>query len=266
MRRQLALSEAVQTGFDREFLPVSMSLAWLQAVPLIGRMLISITCLNVLFRLLLAYMLPLTDLPAGRPDLIACPECDQMLRDVAPPGSGGWVICSRCAAPLYRGGPNNLERALALVVTAIILLFVANLFPVIGMAFQGMITQTTVLGAAWQLWQMEMPFVAVLIVLTIVLVPALEALAIGWLVAHLWAGKRPPAFVAIFRALQLAHPWAMLEVFLLGVAVALVKLSHSADILPGPAIGAFAALMFVFAALTTTLDPRALWQSWEEAR
>jgi paraquat-inducible protein A len=243
-----------------------MGWRWPQAVRRIGSMLISISCLYVLSRLLPAYMPPLADLPAGQADFVACPECDQLLRDVAPPGSGGWVICSRCAAPLYRAGANNLERALALVVTAIILLLVANLFPVIGMEFQGMITQTTVVGAAWQLWQMEMPFVAVLIVVTIVLIPALEALAIGWLVVHLWAGRRPPGFIAIFRGLQLAQPWAMLEVFLLGILVSLVKLSHSADILPGVAIGAVAALMFVFAALTTTLDPRALWQSWEEAR
>jgi paraquat-inducible protein A len=247
------------------FLRVCVNLPWLQAVRLIGSMLISITCLNALPRPL-RYMPLLTDIPAGQVDLIACPECDQMLRDVEPPGAGGWVICSRCKAPLYRAGPKNLERALALVVTAIILLLVANLFPVIGMEFQGMITQTTILGAAWQLWQMEMQFVAVLIVLTIVLVPVLEALAIGWLVVHLWAGKRPPAFIAISRGLQLVEPWAMLEVFLLGILVALVKLSHSAEILPGPAIGAVAALMFVFAALTTTLDPRALWRSWEAAR
>lgn len=229
-------------------------------------MLISSPCFNALRRLPFATMPPLIELPAGTTELIACPECDQLLRDVAPAGAGGWIICPRCAAPLYRDGANNLERVLALAVTAIILLLVANIFPVIGMEFQGMITQTTVFGAAQQLWLMEMPFVAVLVILTIVLVPALEALAITWLVAHLWLGKRPPAFVAIFRTLQLAHPWAMLEVFLLGVLVALVKLSHSADILPGPAIGAFTALMFVFAALTTALDPRALWRSWEAAR
>lgn len=207
-----------------------------------------------------------SELPAAHPELLACPECDQLVRDVTPSGVGGWIICPRCAAPLYWDGPNNLERALALAVTAIILLLVANLFPVIGMEFQGLRVETTVLGAAWQLWRMEMPFVAVLVVLTIVLVPALEALGIAWLVAFLWAGRRPPAFVAIFRGLQLAHPWTMLEVFMLGVLVALVKLSHSADILPGLAIGAFTALMFVFAALASTLDQRALWQSWETAR
>ena len=54
------------------------------------------------------------------------------------------------------------------------MLLVANIFPVIGMEFQGLRVETTVLGAAWQLWRMEMPLVSVLVVLTIVLVPALE--------------------------------------------------------------------------------------------
>jgi paraquat-inducible protein A len=236
------------------------------AVPLIRRVLISTTYFAVSRYLLLLSMPASSELPAAHPELLACPECDQLVRDVTPSGVGGWIICPRCAAPLYRDGPNNLERALALAVTAIILLLVANLFPVIGMEFQGLRVETTVVGAARELWRMEMPFVAVLVVLTIVLVPALEALGIAWLVAFLWAGRRPPAFVAIFRGLQLAHPWTMLEVFMLGVLVALVKLSHSADILPGLAIGAFTALMFVFAALASTLDQRALWQSWEAAR
>ena len=59
--------------------------------------------------------------------------------------------------------------------------------------------------------------------------------------------------------MQTVRPWGMVEVFMLGVLVSLVKLAHLAGIVPGIALWAFAALMFVMAAIAAVLDPRDLW-------
>ena len=77
------------------------------------------------------------------------------------------------------------------------------------------------------------------------------------------------AFVLSLRrvtALRLAHPWAMIEVFILGILVSLVKLSNLAEVLIGPALWCFGTLMLVLAALATQLDEHALWQAWETGR
>ena len=57
----------------------------------------------------------------------------------------------------------------------------------------------------------------------------------------------------------------MVEVFILGVLVSLVKLSHLADVLLGPAIWCFGGLMLLLAALASLLDAHTLWQAWEGA-
>ena len=92
--------------------------------------------------------------------------------------------------------------------------------------------------------------------------------------AKVYVAARDPASAAHLvaeapdrvTALRLAHPWAMIEVFILGILVSLVKLSNLAEVLIGPALWCFGALMLVLAALATQLDEHALWQAWETGR
>lgn len=197
--------------------------------------------------------------------LIACHECDLLLQESDASAAPGTVTCPRCGADLYGVGPDNLQTMLALTITALILLLLANLFPIVGLNIQGHQVETTVFGAARQLWRDDMPIVGGLLFATTALIPLIELSALSWLLLPLCFGHRPAAFVLIFRSLQLAHPWAMVEVFILGVLVSLVKLSHLADVLPGPAIWCFGALMLVLTALSSALDHHALWRAWEEA-
>ena len=197
--------------------------------------------------------------------MTACPECDLLLRELTVPVGAGTVRCPRCGAVLYRVSRDALERSLALTCAALLLLLIGNLFPLVGLNIQGHHVETTVLGAARQLWRDDMPLISLVLLATTVLMPLIELGALVWLLLPLRSGRRPPGFIALFRALQLAHPWAMVEVFILGVLVSLVKLSHLADVLPGPAIWCFGALMLVLTALSSLFDSRALWQAWEAA-
>jgi paraquat-inducible protein A len=166
---------------------------------------------------------------------------------------------------LVRADHESLEHTLALACAALILLVIANLYPLVGLNIQGQQVETTVIGAARQLWHEDMPAVSIMLLTTTVLVPLLELCVLIWLVLPLRMGRRPRGFVMLFRALRLAHPWAMVEVFILGVLVALVKLSHLADVLPGMAIWCFGLLMLILTALSVTFNSHLLWETWEEA-
>lgn len=204
---------------------------------------------------------------AGDGGLTVCHECDLLVR--APAGmeaSGFTALCPRCGAFLHRRHRNSLENSLALVLAALVLLVAGNAFPIVGLELQGQRIETTVIRAAAGLWQEGMRAVAALVLLTTTLLPALELGILLWIVLPLRIGRRPPGFVALFRALRLAHPWAMVEVFIVGVLVALVKLANIAEVLPGAAAWCFGGLMLLLAALTVVIEPRDLWQTWEEAR
>lgn len=199
---------------------------------------------------------------------IACHDCDLLLAE-APPAAGkkGYsVICPRCGASLYRVRPNSLENALALTIAALILLATGNAFPLVGLDLPGGRVETSVVGAAVALWREGMPLLALLVFVTTTMLPFIELAVILWLVVPLAGGRRPPGFGRLFRWLKRSHPWAMVEVFILGLLVALVKLSHLAQVLPGPAAGCFGLLMLLLATLTALIDTREFWRLWEMAR
>ena len=199
--------------------------------------------------------------------LTVCLECDLLIgKSTRKKASHYSALCPRCGALLFRHSHHSLENTLALACACLVLLVVANTFPIVGLNIQGQRVDATVIGAAIQLWQADMPAVSLLVLATTTVTPLLEMAGVIWLVLPLMYGRRPLGFAWVLRTLQVAHPWAMVEVFVLGILVALVKLSHLADVLPGPAMLCFGALMLLLTSISTTLEPRDLWQAWEDAR
>ncbi len=190
--------------------------------------------------------------------VIACHECDLLQREVSlPPGRG--ARCVRCGAQLFRSHHKSLDRSLAFTLAAAVAFIVANAFPIVGMEFQGMRNDATLLGAVHALWSREMFPVAILVFLTTFLVPAVEIGVMSHLFLSLKLNRRPAGFTVIMRILQCVNPWGMTEVFMLGVLVALVKLTHLASVIPGIAIWSFGILTLLFAAAASTYDIRDIW-------
>ena len=155
---------------------------------------------------------------------------------------------------LLKSGPRALEHALALSLAALVLLVIANAWPLIELDFRGDLTEATLASAALSLYQEGQPLLAVLVLLTVVAVPVLEILALLWLLVPLALRRRPPAMEAVFRVLRGMEPWGMLEVFTLGVLVTVVKLSGSANVIAGPALFALFAAIFVVAWVTSEME------------
>ncbi len=190
--------------------------------------------------------------------MIACHECDLLQREVPLP-RGGIVRCRRCGAEQYRSHPHSFERMLAFTLGAIALFAMANAFPIVGLKLEGQVIETTLFHTVRTLYNEDMKSLAALVFATTILMPALELAAMAYLLVPLKLGRAPRHFALVFRALQAVGPWGMVEVLMLGVLVALVKLLHLATVVTGIALWALAALMLLYAAIAATFDPRELW-------
>jgi paraquat-inducible protein A len=197
--------------------------------------------------------------------LVTCPFCDLLQREVAlaPRAS---AHCCRCGAELYRKHLDGLDHALAYTLAALALFAVANAFPIVGLEVQGDLVQTTLLGGVRTLFEQHMAPVAALVLLTTFLAPLMQLAVLTYLLLPLKFNRIAPAIGPVFRVLQRAQPWSMVEVFMLGVLVALVKLSRIATVVPGIALWSFAGLMLLLAAASAAFDPRALWQKTDLGR
>lgn len=198
--------------------------------------------------------------------LVACLECDLLHRRAELP-PGGEARCVRCRSLLYRRArPDANERALALALAACILIVVVNVFPIVGLEVQGVHNSTTLFGAVRSLWDGDARAVAVLVFVTTIFVPVAELIGLIWVLAALRFGLRGRGAVPMLHFIESVKPWGMVEVFVLGVLVSLVKLAHVATVEPGVALFSFGALMALIAAAAAAFDADAAWQQLETAR
>ncbi|MCX4144298.1 MULTISPECIES: paraquat-inducible protein A [Paraburkholderia] len=196
---------------------------------------------------------------AGPIPLVACHECDLLQRESAVPPDGT-LRCCRCHAELYRAHPDSTDRALAFTLTCVVLFFISNLYPIVGLAVNGDLVETTLLGAVRVLYKDGMWPIAGLVLATTFLMPLMQMTAMAYLLVPLQLNRRPYHADFVFRLMHLAQPWGMTEVLILGMLVALVKLAHIASVVPGVALWSFGALMLLLAAAGSAFDPHALWR------
>lgn len=177
---------------------------------------------------------------------------------------GGSAICPRCDGTLFRRQSQTVEISLALSVAGAFLFIVANLYPFLAFEIQGQVAQTTLRSGVFALWGQGRYAVAGLVFLTTILAPAGQIGLLLYVLAPIhfeWPGR---GAIRAFRWIERVRAWSMMEVFLIGILVALVKLSDMADIVPGLALWAFALLIPVLVGAFAFLDSEVVWRQLEE--
>jgi paraquat-inducible protein A len=197
--------------------------------------------------------------------LVACHDCD--LLNQIPDGATTTLLCARCGAVLHRHRPNSIDRSLALTLAALILFVVALSFPFLAMKSGGFVQETKLLTGIRELWQQELYGLGILVLLTCVLIPLAQLTGLLYLLVPLKLKLPVPRHaIQALRLIKHLAPWGMLEIFMLGILVALVKLGHMATIVPGISVFAFGLLVLVMAGAVTTLDLHLLWERLDRRR
>jgi paraquat-inducible protein A len=197
--------------------------------------------------------------------LIACHECD-LIHRVKPLPPKGIAVCARCGTVLYRHKPNSLERTLALSSAGLVLFLLANYFPFLALKMGSQVHHTNLITGIKVLYTQGLQALAILVLITTILAPLAQLLGMLYVLLPLRHDRIPPRFAAVFRMVHLLQPWSMMEVFMVGILVSVVKLGKMAQIVPGIAIFSFFALIVVLAAATVSLDAHQIWERWEKLR
>lgn len=198
--------------------------------------------------------------PALSTAVIACRECDLLQQEIAL-SSYGTALCARCDAPLFRRTPHGLDYTLVSLVTGILFFSVANVYPLVQLEVKGNITTATLFGAVHALVSQDLLSVAALVLITTIVAPACEMIAMLYLLVPLKFGTVAPAFSLVFRFVEHVRPWGMIEVLMLGLLVAIVKLSTIATVIPGIALYSCGGLMVALSAATYFYNPRDIWHA-----
>jgi paraquat-inducible protein A len=189
---------------------------------------------------------------------MACPDCD-LIQTLPPLQIGEVANCIRCNATLFKNQKNSVDRSLAFAITGLILFIIANLFPLLSLKAMGLTQDGTLLSTSMSLFQADRPFLSIVILLTTFVFPATTLLGTIYILLQV-KNNRINAYTApLFRFLRSTDAWGMLEIFMLAVLVAVVKLGDLADVIYGISLYAFCLLIISLTLLSYSLNPHDVW-------
>jgi len=192
------------------------------------------------------------------PALIECHDCGLYLRAKALPESST-AKCPRCGAGLYRRTNRGIDHAIALSIAGLVLFAIANIYPFMTFKLEGREQVSTLITGVLEFLDQGLWPLAVLVLAVTIVIPLAKLLGTLAVLIPVRYGLRVRGLGRLFRIVEIMHPWAMMEVFMLGVLVAYVKLTDLAILELGPALFAFTALIFVLAAVESSIEPREIW-------
>jgi paraquat-inducible protein A len=197
--------------------------------------------------------------------LIACEFCDLLHR---PPQlrPGQKAYCSRCSGLLAKASRNPIQGTLALALAALMLLLLANVFPFLHFSLEGQAQENRIVTGVLGLWAAGQGGLAALILFTTVLAPALRTLGLLYVLLPLALDRVPPGVAGALRFQEGLVSWAMLDVYMLALLVALVKLAQMAEVKLELGAFFFVALFVMLTLMGAAYDRAALWDRVEELR
>lgn len=194
----------------------------------------------------------------ARAEMIACNQCDLLMAypQLSP---GEKARCPRCDYAITSRGHQAMDRLISMSITGLLLLLFASVFPFLGFSTSGQEKQITLLQTASTLWENNYPELGVLTAIFIIIAPATFLGSLLYVLLHLRAGVIPWGGKTLCKWMFHLIPWAMAEVFFLGVLVSLIKVAAMAAVEPGLSLWAFVLFCLVFPAVLALTDRYQIW-------
>ncbi|MDC8804711.1 paraquat-inducible protein A [Halomonas pacifica] len=190
--------------------------------------------------------------------LRACHECDWVAA-LPPLRPGEKADCPRCGHTLVRRHYRAAQRSLALAVAALVALALGVSFPFVSFQVGGIGNRIELTQTATTLIGFHQPLVAIVVLLTILVLPAVYLLGVIWLQSGLMRGAPWPGSRALARSLDHLNPWMMADVFIIGALVSLIKIAGMAEVQLGTAFWAFCAFAVLLLMTTQSIDGDWMW-------
>ena len=192
-------------------------------------------------------------------DLVACPGCD-LLHHRRTLAFGEQARCTRCRTLMLTRKPNTIDRTLAAALAGLVLLALSLTLPFLSLSRAGIESRISVLDAVASLWESELRWLGLLTLALIALLPLARLALLAWVLARLRLSLPVlPSMRSAFRWAVRLEPWAMADVFMVGVAISLVKLGKIARLEIGLAFWSLCGLIAITVVIAMVLCRDTVW-------
>ena len=192
----------------------------------------------------------------------SCHDCGML---VALAHGGHGLHCPRCGAAVHSRKRNSVQRTWALVMAAAICYVPANLLPVMRVTSLGKTESDTIMsGVLYFLLHGDWPL-AVVIFTASVFVPIAKLLILAFLCVTVQRRSRwrPVDRTRMYRFTETIGRWSMVDIYVVTILVALVRLGNLATIEAGAGAVFFGAVVVITILAAESFDPRLIWDASE---
>jgi len=195
--------------------------------------------------------------------LLSCHACGTLFRSA---GGGEVALCPNCQTELHVRKPDSLERCFAYLIAAILCYIPANVLPIMETVSLFGKQDDTILSGVVYLWNAGSWPLALVVFTASIMVPLLKIISLSFLLLsiHFRWHLAPLQRTRLYRVLEAVGPWSMLDIYVVALLVALVKLQSLATVVAKPGALAFAAVVVLTMLATMAFDPRLIWDAEKE--
>lgn len=190
---------------------------------------------------------------------MACHSCDVVieLKQIEP---GENASCPRCGTKLYTGKENYIDRTLAYSLAALIFYIPANFFPILTLTLIGNTRANSLFTGVNELFHGGYYFVSILVLLTSIVLPFISITTLIYTMITIKLDIELPYVSRVFRFHEEIHHWVMLEVYMLGILVALTKLGSIAKPSFGIGLYCYIVLLLLTIFSSVSYDSFTIWK------
>ena len=194
-----------------------------------------------------------------QPHLEGCHHCG-LLQEVPSLEIGYQASCGRCGSLLFKRTKDSIQVTLALAITGLIFFWITHAYPLLLIEVEGLAQDMNLLASVGYFFEHEMYVLSMLVLITCILVPLFQLIALIYLLLPMVRGQLAPYSAWVFRLVHTMMPWGMIEVFLLGLLVSMIKLNKLATLVPGWSLWACITLIIIMTTMFSVLNPKDVWK------
>jgi paraquat-inducible protein A len=189
----------------------------------------------------------------------ACPDCDMLYTDVTlPPGKK--LRCSRCGTTLRIFKRNSVDKALAMSLTGLLLYIPAMTLPIMTISVVGLTGTSSVIDSLIIMYRTGFPFVGSMVLLVCFLFPLIKLALLFWASLSLKIGRSSNTLPLVFRTYKHLAEWGMVEVYMLGILISIIKMHSMGTLDFNPGFYSFSALFLITVGSSVVVDKRLFWK------
>jgi len=198
-------------------------------------------------------------------DLISCPDCDLLLKDSK--GTHDHTLrCPRCGRTLSKDIADSVTKTLVLSITGLLLYFPSISLPLLTFKTLGFSDTGSIIQSAAQLYTSGYYFVSLMVFLSAVVFPLVLLGSIFTVSFEMNRGRSPSFLKKLFKLYLHLEEWAMIEVYLLGIMITIIKMADTADIVFDSGVFCFTGLVFISMGISTVIDRKIFWTVLDRPR